>query len=113
TERPTHTMLVPSFAELLVAHPEFDSADLSSLQSVSIGSAPLAPSTHRTLIDRLPDATVGNSYGMSEAGPAYIVMPKEEISRRVGSVGKPLGPMEIKIVDDSDHEVAAREVGEL
>jgi acyl-CoA synthetase (AMP-forming)/AMP-acid ligase II len=113
TERPTHTMLVPSFAELLVAHPEFDSADLSSLQSVSIGSAPLAPSTHRTLIDRLPDATVGNSYGMSEAGPAYIVMPKEEIARRVGSVGKPLGPMEIKIVGDDGDELPAREVGEL
>ncbi|HEY8218262.1 MAG TPA: long-chain fatty acid--CoA ligase, partial [Acidimicrobiia bacterium] len=113
TERPTHTMLVPSFAELLVAHPDFEPADLTSLQSVSIGSAPLAPTTHRRLIERLPGATVGNSYGMSEAGPAYIVMPKEEISRRVGSVGKPLGPMEIKIVDDDGDEVAAREVGEL
>jgi acyl-CoA synthetase (AMP-forming)/AMP-acid ligase II len=113
TERPTHTMLVPSFAELLVAHPDFDSADLSSLVQVSIGSAPLAPATHRRLIDRLPDATVGNSYGMSEAGPAYIVMPKEEIKNRVGSVGKPLGPMEIKIVDEEGAEVGARDVGEL
>jgi acyl-CoA synthetase (AMP-forming)/AMP-acid ligase II len=113
TERPTHTMLVPSFAELLVAHPDFDSADLSSLQSVSIGSAPLAPSTHRRLIERLPHATVGNSYGMSEAGPAYIVMPKEEISRRVGSVGKPMGPMEIKITDDDGNDLPPREVGEL
>jgi acyl-CoA synthetase (AMP-forming)/AMP-acid ligase II len=112
-ERPAFTMLVPSFAELLVAHPDFESADLSSLQSVSIGSAPLAPSTHRRLIERLPDATVGNSYGMSEAGPAYIVMPKEEVSRRVGSVGKPFGPMEIKIVGDDDEELPAREVGEL
>jgi acyl-CoA synthetase (AMP-forming)/AMP-acid ligase II len=112
-ERPTHTMLVPSFAELLVAHPDFDRADLSSLVQVSIGSAPLAPATHRRLIERLPGATVGNSYGMSEAGPAYIVMPKEEISRRVGSVGKPLGPMEIKIVDDDGAELPAHAVGEL
>ena len=112
-ERPTHCMLVPSFAELLVAHPDFDAADLSSLQQVSIGSAPLAPATHRRLIDRLPDATVGNSYGMSEAGPAYIVMPKEEIKNRVGSVGKPVGPMEIRIVDDDGDEVGAHEVGEL
>jgi acyl-CoA synthetase (AMP-forming)/AMP-acid ligase II len=82
---------------------------------VSIGSAPLAPATHRRLIDRMPDATVGNSYGMSEAGPAYIVMPKEEIKNRVGSVGKPLGPMEIKIVDDEDgdRELGPHEVGEL
>jgi acyl-CoA synthetase (AMP-forming)/AMP-acid ligase II len=113
TERPTSTMLVPSFAELIVAHPGFETADLTSLQQVSIGSAPLAPATHRRLIERLPDATVGNSYGMSEAGPAYIVMPKEEIANRVGSVGKPLGPMEIKIVGDENDELPAREVGEL
>jgi len=113
TERPAFTMLVPSFAELLVAHDDFESADLTSLQSVSIGSAPLAPATHRRLIDRLPDATVGNSYGMSEAGPAYIVMPKEEIKNRVGSVGKPLGPMEIKIVDDDGGDLGPHEVGEL
>jgi len=114
-ERPTFSMLVPSFAELLVAHPDFERADLTSLQQVSIGSAPLAPATHRRLIDRLPDATVGNSYGMSEAGPAYIVMPKEEIKNRVGSVGKPIGPMEITIVDDAngDRELGPREVGEL
>ena len=111
--RPSWCMLVPAFAELLVAHPRFADADLSSLQSVSIGSAPLAPHTHLALIERLPEATVGNSYGMTEAGPAYIVMPKEEIKNRIGSVGKPLGPMEIKIVDDDGADVPAREVGEL
>ena len=112
-ERPSFCMLVPAYAELIVAHPEFATRDLSSLRSVSIGSAPLAPQTQLTLIERLPDATVGNSYGMTEAGPAYIVMPKEEISNRIGSVGKPFGPMEIKIVDDDDHEMPAREIGEL
>ncbi|MCJ7437843.1 MAG: fatty acid--CoA ligase family protein, partial [Acidimicrobiia bacterium] len=112
-ERPTHTMLVPSFAELLVAHPEFEAANLASLVQVSIGSAPIAPHTHRTLIERLPGASVGNSFGMSEAGPAYIIMPKEEIARRVGSVGRPVGPMEIRIVDDDSSEVPANDVGEL
>ncbi len=112
-ERPSFCMLVPAFAELIVAHPEFATRDLSSLQQVSIGSAPLAPKTQLTLIERMPDATVGNSYGMTEAGPAYIVMPKEEISRRIGSVGKPIGPMEIKVVDDHDQDLAPREVGEL
>ena len=43
TLRPTNCMLVPSFAELIVAHERFAVADLSSLQQVSIGSAPIAP----------------------------------------------------------------------
>ena len=107
-ERPSWCMLVPAFAELIVAHPDFERRDLSSLQQVSIGSAPLAPQTQLALIERLPDATVGNSYGMTEAGPAYIVMPKDEIKKRIGSVGKPVGPMEIKIVDDDGHEAEPR-----
>ena len=112
-ERPTFCMLVPAYAELIVAHPAFRQRDLSSLQQVSVGSAPLAPGTQLALIERLPEATVGNSYGMTEAGPAYIVMPKEEIRKRIGSVGKPVGPMEIKIVDDDGADVAPRVVGEL
>ncbi len=112
-ERPTYCMLVPAFAELIVAHPDFETCDLSSLEQVSIGSAPLAPKTQLALIDRLPNASVGNSYGMTEAGPAFIVMPKEEVRKRIGSVGKPVGRMEIKIVDDDGVELPARGVGEL
>ena len=105
-ERPTMAFLVPAMAELLVAHPDFATADLTSLQAVSIGSAPLAPNTLLTLVERLPHASVANSYGMTEAGPAFIVMPQEEVTKRIGSVGKPLPPMEIKIVDDEDNERA-------
>jgi acyl-CoA synthetase (AMP-forming)/AMP-acid ligase II len=112
-ERPTMAFLVPAMAELLVAHPDFAKADLSSLHAVSIGSAPLAPNTLLTLVDRLPQASVSNSYGMTEAGPAFIVMPQEEVTKRIGSVGKPIPPMEIKIVDDAGEERPAHEVGEL
>ncbi len=113
SERPTMAFLVPAMAELIVAHPRFAEPDLSSLVSISIGSAPLAPQTLLTLQARLPDATVSNSYGMTEAGPAYIVMPKDEVTKRIGSVGKPIGPMQLKIVRDDDTECDAQEVGEL
>lgn len=113
TERPERAFLVPAMAELLVAHPQFAEPDLTSLASVSIGSAPLAPQTLLTLQARLPDATVSNSYGMTEAGPAFIVMPKEEVTKRIGSVGKPVGPMQLRIVRDDDTECEVREVGEL
>ncbi len=112
-ERPAMAFLVPAMAELLVAHPDFENPDLRSLKAVSIGSAPLAPQTLLTLQERLPDATVSNSYGMTEAGPAYIVMPREEVTKRIGSVGKPVEPMELKVVREDESECDAREVGEL
>ncbi len=112
-ERPTWAFLVPAMAELIVAHPRFAEPDLSSIVSVSIGSAPLAPQTLLTLQERLPDASVSNSYGMTEAGPAYIVMPKDQVTKRIGSVGKAVGGMEMKIVDDDGRELPSGEVGEL
>jgi acyl-CoA synthetase (AMP-forming)/AMP-acid ligase II len=112
-ERPMMAFLVPAMAELLVAHPEFETRALESIVAMSIGSAPLAPATLMRLQERLPQATVSNSYGMTEAGPAFIVMPKEEVTKRVGSVGKPIPPMEIKVVDDDGAEVADGTVGEL
>ena len=113
TEQPHMAFLVPAMAELLVAHPRFAEPDLSSLRSVSIGSAPLAPQTLLTLQARLPGATVSNSYGLTEAGPAYIVMPKDEVTKRIGSVGKPVGPMQLKVVREDGDECDTREVGEL
>jgi long-chain acyl-CoA synthetase len=112
-ERLPMAFLVPAMAELLVAHPKFHDYDLSSLVMVSIGSAPLAPQTLVTLQRRLPNANVSNSYGMTEAGPAYIVMPKDEVEKRPGSVGKPVPPMEMRIVADDGHDCEPREVGEL
>lgn len=112
-ERPSMTLIVPAMAELIVADPDFDRYDLSSLSMVSIGSAPVAPKTLLALQKRLPQATVSNSYGMSEAGPAFIIMPQEEVNKRVGSVGKPMPPTEAKIVDEHGAELPAGEVGEL
>jgi acyl-CoA synthetase (AMP-forming)/AMP-acid ligase II len=113
-DRPMMIFLVPAMAELITASPRFESADLSAPMAVSIGSAPLAPATLKKLQDRMPQASVINSYGLTEAGPAFITMPKDEAPKRIGSVGKPMPPMEVKVVDpDTDEPRPATEVGEL
>src|SRR5947209_4616609 len=112
-ERPLAVFIVPAMAQLLIAHPEFDSADLSSVVMCSLGSAPLAPATLRRLQEKMPNATVSNAYGMTEAGPAYCSMPKEESLRRIGSVGKPMAPMETKAVDGDGRHLPPGEVGEV
>jgi acyl-CoA synthetase (AMP-forming)/AMP-acid ligase II len=111
--RPGATFLVPAMAELLIASPRFDAADLSSITLCPLGSAPLAPSTLALLQERLPGAMVTNSWGMTEAGPAFCFMPPEEQARRVGSVGKPMPPTEFRIVDPQGADRPAGEVGEL
>ena len=87
-------------AQLIVSHEAFASAELDSIEMCAVGSSPLAPSTLRALQERMPEASVSNSYGMTEAGPAFCSMPKGEALKRIGSVGKPMPPLEVRIVDD-------------
>ena len=111
--RPGATFLVPAMAELLIASPRFDDADLSSITLCPIGSAPVTPATLQRLQAKLPNAMVSNSWGMTEAGPAFCFMPPEEQAKRIGSVGKPMAPTEFRIVAEDGNELPAREIGEL
>jgi acyl-CoA synthetase (AMP-forming)/AMP-acid ligase II len=110
--RPQFVFLVPSMAQLIVSHPRFASAELSSIAICAIGSAPLAPATLRALQERMPEASVSNSYGMTEAGPAFCSMPKGESLKRIGSVGQPVPPLEVRIVDENGRDLPPGEVGE-
>ncbi|MBA2608619.1 MAG: long-chain fatty acid--CoA ligase [Actinobacteria bacterium] len=110
---PKATFVVPAMAELLIASPRFDDADLSSLRICSLGSAPVAPATVKKLQDKMPRAMVSNAWGMTEAGPAFCFMPEEERDKRVGSVGKPMPPTVFKVIDEAGNELAPRAIGEL
>jgi acyl-CoA synthetase (AMP-forming)/AMP-acid ligase II len=111
--RPAATFLVPAMAKLISDHPRFAEADLSSLTICAIGSAPLPFETLKAMQEKLPDAMVTNGYGMTEAGAAYCVLPPGEALRRPGSVGQPMPPTEIRVVDPSDEDVAVGEEGEV
>jgi acyl-CoA synthetase (AMP-forming)/AMP-acid ligase II len=111
--RPSAVFLVPAMAQLLLSHPRFEQADLSSVLMASVGSAPLSPETFRRLREKMPQAWVSNNWGMTEAGSAYCTLPPEEAARRVGSVGKPMPPVTVRVVDEAGQELPAGEIGEL
>jgi acyl-CoA synthetase (AMP-forming)/AMP-acid ligase II len=87
--RPAAVFLVPAMAQLLLSHPRFPEADLSSITMASVGSAPLAPETFRRLRQRLPAAWVSNNWGMTEAGPAFCVLPPHEAAAGLARWGSP------------------------
>jgi acyl-CoA synthetase (AMP-forming)/AMP-acid ligase II len=100
-------------AQLLIHDPRFEKADLSSLQMVTLGSAPLAPDTLRRLQEALPNAAVLNSYGQTEGGYATFSMDPEGSRTHPGAVGRPKAPVEVRIVDESGVDVALGDVGEV
>jgi acyl-CoA synthetase (AMP-forming)/AMP-acid ligase II len=112
-ERPVIAFVVPAMARLLIHHPRFESADLSSIAMLVLGSAPLTPDTLERLQARLPGADVLNSYGMTEGGHATFSMDPKGSRTHPGAVGRPRSGVEVRIVDDNGEPCALGDVGEV
>jgi acyl-CoA synthetase (AMP-forming)/AMP-acid ligase II len=111
-ERPVAAFVVPAMVELIVGVASFESADLSSLAVVNVGSAPIAAATLRRFGAGLPAAEVLSGYGMTEFG-AVTAMPMGDRGRHVGSVGLPLPGVEIRIVGPEGESRPAGDVGQV
>jgi acyl-CoA synthetase (AMP-forming)/AMP-acid ligase II len=110
--RPLVAFVVPAMAQLLVAHPGFAPADLSSLAALTIGGAPIARSTLVRLGAGLPGTEVLVGYGLTEFG-AVSRSPSGDRGRHLGSVGRPLPGVEIRIVNERGEGVPPGHVGEI
>jgi acyl-CoA synthetase (AMP-forming)/AMP-acid ligase II len=79
----------------------------------------------RRAIEEFPGARFINAFGQTETASTITMLPPEdhllegtpeEIDtklRRLSSIGKPLDDVEVQIVDEDGHPVAAGEVGEI
>jgi fatty-acyl-CoA synthase len=102
---------VPAVYQQLALHPDFESADLARVRSWGCGGAPLAD----VLVERYAakGVMVCNGYGMTETGPTAFIALKEDALRKIGSVGKPLMLLDVRIVDVDGNDVAEGESGEI
>jgi acyl-CoA synthetase (AMP-forming)/AMP-acid ligase II len=104
--------VVPPIALALAKHPAVDSRDLSSVQTVMSGAAPLGAELAEQVAKRL-DCKVIQGYGMTETSPVtHLIRPDGE--NRAGSIGHELEDTECRIVDpETGEDAAAGERGEL
>jgi acyl-CoA synthetase (AMP-forming)/AMP-acid ligase II len=112
SDRPVVAFLVPAMVELILADQGFETADLSSLAVVNIGSAPIASATLQRFGAGLPNADVLCGYGMTEFG-AVTATPLGDHGRHLGSVGLPLPGVELRIVGPDGTSVPPGAVGQI
>jgi fatty-acyl-CoA synthase len=65
-EKVTYVELVPTMADTLTQFKDLDRYDLSSLQRIILGGAPLLQGTQEALIKKFPWCMINAGYGMSE-----------------------------------------------
>jgi long-chain acyl-CoA synthetase len=102
--------VVPTMLQLLLAQPMED-YDLSSLEYVTSGGAPLPEEVERAFRRRLPGVSVRQGYGMTETAALISSQPAgRELS---GSVGVPVPGTELEVRDDDGQPLPAGEIGEV
>ena len=102
---------VPAMIYAMVHSPDADRYDLSSLESVSSGSAPLPVSLLEAFRARF-HAEVYEGYGLSEAAPV-VTGHRRGMPVKPGTVGVPIPGVEIRIVDEQGRDLPPGAVGEL
>jgi long-chain acyl-CoA synthetase len=102
---------VPTMLALILNHPKAKKYDLSSLEEVVCGAAPLPVELARAFMKRYR-CRVREIYGMTEsAGLGSANRRSDEY--RPGSAGRPYHNTEVAIVDDQDRPLAPGEHGEI
>jgi acyl-CoA synthetase (AMP-forming)/AMP-acid ligase II len=114
-ERHRATMLIvpPPVMAALAGHPAVDARDLSSIEFVVAGGAPVPEETARAVGQRLPGAVVRLGYGLTET-TAIVTAPDRELTVAPGSVGRAMPGTELRVVDpQTGADLGPGERGEL
>lgn len=94
--------------------PDIENRDLSSLEYISSGGAPLPVETY-TRIRALTGLRLRGGWGMTEIAPAGTQVPHSTPEDKLGTIGLPMPGLEMKIVDteDAGRDLPTGESGEI
>lgn len=107
----THLQTAPPVLVMLAKHPKTKDYDLSSLQNILCGAAPLSKELQNEVSDRL-QLKIVQTWGMTELTCSFLHVPGGRDDRS-GSVGLIDPNSELKLLDDNGKEVASGERGEI
>ena len=121
----SRALVVPTMLKQLLDHPSFDKHDLSSLNVITYGGAPMPPSLIERAIFAFPGVQFINAFGQTETGSTITMVPPEDHvlegppevvtkrRRHLASIGKPLPDVELRVVDDDGADVGLNVTGEI
>lgn len=118
--RITDVLLVPAMINMLLECPELATTDISSLESIVYGTAPMAPERIRQALAAF-GPVLAQGYGQTEScGLLSLLSPEDHLAvndpaleYRLLAAGRPAFDVELRIIDDEGREVPTGEIGEI
>ena len=99
----TMLYIAPPMAVALAKHPMVEQFDLSSVERIMSGAAPLDEALGNTLTEKL-GCSMLQGYGMTELSPVTHLTPPDRPDLSVGSIGLAIPNVEQKVVDTETGE---------
>ena len=115
SERCTALYGVPTMFVSVLGHPDRPGCDLSSLRTGIMAGSPCPLPLMKQVIETLGAREITIGYGQTEASPIITQTSVDDpIEVRVGTVGRPIPGVEVRLVDPlTRQDVAPGETGEL
>lgn len=115
----TGFLAMPTMISSLLDEPGVHEREYPALRSIAYGGAPMPPALLRRLIDVF-DCGFFNSFGAgTEAGGQAMFYPEDHLTaldgreHLLGSIGRPMFGVDLRLVDDGLNDVPRGEIGEI
>lgn len=109
----THLLVVPPMVVLLCKHPATKNYDLSRIRLLFSGAAPLSAELTDSVVKLLPNAFVGQGYGMTETSTGISMMTPTQKVGTLGSAGQLLSGVRARVIKPDGTLAGVGEPGEL
>lgn len=111
-ERVTGCYFVPTQWQQICAVPDVKDRHLT-LRRISWGASVAPPSVLQAMAETFPGVPNFNAFGQTEMSSVTCVLLGRDAVRKMGSVGQPVGNVEVRIVDTEMLDVSEGEIGEI
>lgn len=104
---------VPSMLFMLNNYNYIDKYDFSSLRYILFGGGKMPMEKLKQLIDKFSTVKFLQTYGQTECSPRITLVYPEYYKTKIGSVGKEIPNVQVRIVNDKDEILGSNQIGEI
>lgn len=112
-EKITNFTCVPTNLIIILDYKHYGKYDISSLRYICFGGGKMPEEQLKVIQERFPNVGFVQTYGQTEASPRVTALLPQDSFRKLGSVGKPIPNVAVRIVNASGNDVEIGEVGEI
>lgn len=104
---------VPSTYQTLLRNSSFPRRQFPALRKLQQAGGKLQPVLIQELVDSVPQARVFVMYGQTEATARLSYLPPADLGRKLGSIGKGIPGVTLRVIGEDGQPIKPTEVGEI